>query len=82
MKTLDWYVKWVATMFVLISVMFRLAGVDYHFFDMICGLVGTVLWLWVAILWQDRALIILNVIMTILLGTGVIKIIVEAGVIV
>lgn len=56
---LSWYVKWIASVFVLIGMSVR--GVpDLAFFDMIFSIVGVGLWLWVAILWQDRALILLN----------------------
>jgi len=56
---LSWYVKWIASVFVLIGMSVR--GVpDMAFFDMIFSTIGVGLWLWVAILWQDRALILLN----------------------
>ena len=56
---LSWYVKWIASVFVLVGMSVR--GVpDMAFFDMIFSVIGVGLWLWVAILWQDRALILLN----------------------
>ena len=57
--TLDWYVKWVASVFVLVAMSMR--GVEeYLLFDLYLSLIGISLWLWVAILWRDRALIMLN----------------------
>jgi lipid-A-disaccharide synthase-like uncharacterized protein len=57
--TLDWYIKWVASVFVLVAMSIR--GVpEYAFIDLYCSIIGISLWLWVSILWQDRALIILN----------------------
>ena len=58
-KTLDWYVKWVASVFVLSAMSIR--GVDgLQFLDLSLSAIGIMLWLWVSILWQDRALILLN----------------------
>jgi len=70
---LVWYVKWAATIMILISVSFRNAGVEYYLLDMIFGTIGTILWLWVSIVWKDRALIMLNVVMFVLLFSGVLK---------
>jgi ABC-type siderophore export system fused ATPase/permease subunit len=58
---------------ILLSVCFRIAGVDYHTLDMVFGTLGTIFWLWVSIIWKDRALIILNVVMFMLLFTGLLK---------
>lgn len=70
-KSVEWYVKWTATTLILISVLFRQAGTEYHFYDMAVGSVGTMMWLWVSILWNDRALIILNSVMLTLLLSGI-----------
>jgi|TARA_R110002153_G_scaffold47815_2_gene135034 hypothetical protein len=57
--TLDWYIKWVASVFVLSAMSIR--GIDgYQYYDVILSAMGISLWLWVSILWQDRALILLN----------------------
>lgn len=57
--TLDWYVKWVASCFVLAAMSMR--GVPgYEQTDLYLSIVGIGLWLWVSILWHDRALILLN----------------------
>lgn len=57
--TLDWYVKWVASVFVLSAMSIR--GIDnFQFWDLGLSLIGITLWLWVSILWKDRALILLN----------------------
>ena len=71
-KSLDWYVKWCATIFILLSVVFRNAGVEYRFYDLAIGTIGTLLWLWVSILWSDRALIILNGVMATLLASALV----------
>ena len=57
--TLDWYVKWVASVFVLTAMSFR-GVVGMEFYDLTLSIIGIALWLWVSILWKDRALILLN----------------------
>tara|TARA_R110001592_G_scaffold223041_3_gene478459 strand:- start:1664 stop:1957 length:294 start_codon:yes stop_codon:yes gene_type:complete len=57
--TLDWYIKWVASFFILCGMSIR--GVDgYAFYDVAFSLVGVSLWSIVSIIWNDRALILLN----------------------
>ncbi len=57
--TTDWYVKWVASIFVLVAMSFR--GVEgYQEVDLYMSIIGISLWLWVSVIWQDRALIMLN----------------------
>jgi len=57
--TIDWYVKWVASIFVLLAMSFR--GVSgYETYDLYLSMIGISLWLWVSVLWNDRALIMLN----------------------
>lgn len=57
--TLDWYVKWIASSFVLAAISIR--GIEgFAFADVVLSLIGIGLWLWVSILWNDRALIMLN----------------------
>jgi len=72
-ENFDWYVKWAATAAILTSVLFRNAGPDYREYDLAIGTIGTILWLWVSIMWRDRALILLNGAMTFLLGTAFIR---------
>lgn len=58
-NTLDWYIKWIASVIVLVAMSVR--GVpEYVMLDLVGSIIGISLWLWVSILWQDRALIILN----------------------
>lgn len=57
--TLDWYVKWVASVFVLCAMSLR--GIDgLQMWDLGFSIIGIALWLWVSIMWKDRALIVLN----------------------
>jgi hypothetical protein len=57
--TIDWYIKWVASAFVLVAMSMR--GVEgFAMADLILSTVGIALWFVVAVLWKDRALILLN----------------------
>ena len=57
--TVDWYVKWIASIFILAALSMR--GLDgLQIYDLICSIIGIGLWLWVSIVWKDRALVMLN----------------------
>jgi hypothetical protein len=57
--TLDWYVKWVASFFILISMSMR--GIEgLQMYDLYFSLIGVTGWYIVGVLWKDRALILLN----------------------
>ena len=57
--TLDWYVKWIASIFVMAAMSLR--GLEgFQIVDLTLSIIGIALWLWVSILWKDRALILLN----------------------
>ena len=57
--TVDWYVKWVASIFILAALSMRgLEGLQIY--DLVCSIIGIGLWLWVSIVWKDRALVMLN----------------------
>ena len=71
--TLDWYLKWIATFFIMVAITFRSAGVEYALYDLIFGLIGTILWLSVSMLWNDRAMIVLNTTASIVLAIGLLK---------
>ena len=56
---LSWYVKWISSVLILTAVCFRAAG-GFHMFDLYFSFAGTIGWLWVGILWHDRALMVVN----------------------
>jgi len=57
--TTDWYLKWVASIIVLCAMSIR--GVaEYAQIDLYLSIIGIGLWLWVSLIWNDRALILLN----------------------
>ena len=71
-QTLDWYVKWVASILILISIAFRAAD-GYHIWDLGFGTAGVIGWLIVSIIWRDRALILLNGVSLMMLIIGILN---------
>ena len=57
--TIDWYLKWVASIFVMAAMSLR--GLEgFQIVDLTLSIIGIALWLVVSVLWRDRALILLN----------------------
>lgn len=55
----EFYAKWTASIFLLIGMSIR--GIEsLIIIDLISSFVGVLLWLYVSILWKDKALILLN----------------------
>jgi len=69
----SWYVKWFASACILIAVLARSAGVEYHMIDVWFSVIGTAGWFVVGMLWKDRALIILNAVLVFILAQGIIR---------
>jgi|TARA_R110002126_G_C10079661_1_gene463643 hypothetical protein len=55
---LSWYLKWVATVFVVLGA--SLNAFDIEPYNVFVLLIGTALWMSVGLLWFDRALIVVN----------------------
>ena len=68
-NTIEWYVKWVATIFVLTGMVLRTTQ-EYMFADITLSLIGALGWLFVEIKWKDRALTLLNVVASTILFYG------------
>jgi len=70
----SWYIKWLSCILILSAVCFRAAGTAYHNVDLYVSLIGTLGWLWVGILWHDRALMVLNSCLAMVLLIGILKV--------
>tara|TARA_R100001530_G_scaffold44463_1_gene33717 strand:- start:816 stop:1091 length:276 start_codon:yes stop_codon:yes gene_type:complete len=69
--TIDWYVKWVASVIIIISVILTSNNIyPLNLFFYAAGLSG---WFIVALLWNDRALLIINAVSLALLLNGLIS---------
>tara|TARA_Y100000356_G_scaffold110134_1_gene96867 strand:- start:146 stop:409 length:264 start_codon:yes stop_codon:yes gene_type:complete len=69
---LSWYVKWIASFLILAAVACRATGI-MPMWDLWFSLIGTFGWLFVGILWHDRALIVLNSCLAFVLIIGLLK---------
>jgi hypothetical protein len=68
--TVDWYLKWIASIFVLVAMSYRGINSDI---DLYLSIIGIGLWLIVSIIWNDRALITVNGVGLILLVNNLIE---------
>ena len=69
--TLDWYIKWVASVIIIISVILTSNNIyPLNLFFYSAGLSG---WFIVALLWNDRALLVVNAVSLSLLLNGLIS---------
>ena len=70
---LSWYVKWSSSIILLSAMILRGAQV-YPFIDLSLSFVGCAGWLWVGIMWKDRALVMLNTAAVAILGIGIVRV--------
>ena len=69
-----WILKWVASVCLVIGMSVRASGIpELAIFDLTFSFVGICGWLTVSIIWNDRALILLNAVGFLILLTGLIK---------
>ena len=71
-KDVSWYIKWTASILILISIVIRAAGISV-LLDMCLGFVGMSLSAYVGYLWHDRSLILLNAVASSVLAIGILK---------
>ena len=73
-QTLDWYLKWASSIIVLCAISVRSTGLpELQIYDMILSWVGAVGWFVVSFMWKDRALLLLNGVVSIMLAGGILK---------
>ena len=71
LHTLDWFVKWFATIMILCAVVCRSAQLPL--WDFIFSILGTAGWTYVGIVWHDRALMLLNGVVAVILLIGLVE---------
>ena len=72
---ITWYIKWVSSIIVLIAVTIRASGVpELHWIDVLGSWLGAVGWFVVGMMWKDRALILLNGVIGVILFSGLLMI--------
>jgi len=73
---ITWYVKWTASIIILIGITVRASGiVQLQWVDLICSWIGAVGWFYVGFKWNDRALMVLNAVIGIILFAGILRVI-------
>ena len=71
--TADWYLKWAGSIIVLFAVAIRSAGVpELMIWDMFLSWIGAAMWAIVGFMWKDRAILLLNSVLAIMLFSGLI----------
>ncbi len=69
----DWYIKWIASIIVLFAVAIRSAGVpELMIWDMFLSWIGAAMWAVVGFMWKDRAILLLNGVLGLMLFSGLI----------
>jgi hypothetical protein len=72
-KDVTWYVKWIASVFILIATSFRAAGPALYVYDVIFSILGMLGWVYVGFKWNDRAILLLNGVLCVILFGSFIK---------
>jgi len=74
---LSWYVKWVASV-ILVFAMIATTN-DLYPWNMFLQFLGVAGWLWVAIIWNDRALIVINAVACAIFINGIVMWLIKLG---
>jgi hypothetical protein len=73
---ITWYVKWTASIIVLVGITIRASGVtQLQWLDIVCSWIGAVGWFYVGFKWNDRALMVLNGVIGVILFAGILRVI-------
>jgi len=72
---ITWYVKWTSSIIILIGITIRASGVyELQWIDILCSWIGAVGWFFVGFRWNDRALMVVNGVIGVILFAGLIRI--------
>ena len=69
--TFDWYVKWIASVVLVVGVI--LTSNNIYPLNLMVHAVGMFGWFIVAIIWNDRALLVINAVSLVLLLNGLVS---------
>jgi hypothetical protein len=76
LHTTDWYIKWASSIIILFAVMCRSVPEVPKIYDIVLSFVGCGGWFIVGYIWHDRALILLNGVLCLMLGASILRFIV------
>ena len=68
-----YYAKWIATFIILLAVACRSVDEIPKIYDVFFSWIGTGMWLAVSIAWKDRALILLNAVISFMLFVAILR---------
>ena len=74
---ITWYIKWTASVFILTAVMCRSVPEVPKIYDLVLSLIGCFGWGLVGFMWHDRALMLLNGVLVVILATGLLGYLVQ-----
>ena len=69
--TIDWYIKWASSVILLVGML--LTTHNIYPVNLIFHLLGVMGWMFVALLWNDRALIIINAVSISIFANGLLS---------
>ena len=69
--TLDWYIKWIASIILVGGVI--LTSTNIYPLNLMVHAIGMFGWFIVAIIWNDRALLVINAVSLVLLLNGLVS---------
>tara|TARA_R110000824_G_scaffold43088_5_gene126379 strand:- start:548 stop:796 length:249 start_codon:yes stop_codon:yes gene_type:complete len=69
--TKDWYLKWISSIFIIAAVM--LASSNIYPINLIFHFIGLIGWLIVAMIWNDRALLVVNSVSLSFVANGLVQ---------
>jgi hypothetical protein len=73
-RDITWYVKWGSSIIILLAVVIRAIGSpELMWLDMVGSAIGSIGWLIVGVMWKDRALILLNLVIAAVLLAGIVN---------
>ena len=75
LHTLDWYIKWAASVVLLFGML--LTANNVYPLNLIFHVIGLSGWFCVALIWNDRALIIINAVSIAILMNGLLRYVLE-----
>ena len=75
LHTVDWYIKWVSSIILMVGMV--LASNNLFPWNIIVQAIGIAGWLIVSVMWNDRALIIVNAVGVVILLNGLVAHVLE-----
>ena len=72
--TTDWYLKWAGSIIALFAVAIRSAGIpELLIWDVFLSWLGAAMWAVVGFMWKDRAILLLNSVLALMLFSGLLR---------